>query len=63
MIRFKYIVFSDDFYFAWKPRTPLIFSELCVSPNINPLTAGAGYTRFFISYYHIQYRLLNMLKP
>ena len=28
----------------------------------NPLTAGVAYIRVFIFYYHIKYRLVNMLK-
>ena len=28
----------------------------------NPLTAGAEYIRIFISYWHIKYHVLNMLK-
>ena len=30
---------------------------------INPLNAGAEYIGFSLNYYHIQYRLLSMLKP
>ena len=30
--------------------------------RVNPLTACAAYIRFFISYQHIQYNILNMLK-
>ena len=29
---------------------------------INPLTAGVEYIRVFIFYWHIKYRVLNMLK-
>ena len=29
---------------------------------INPLTAGVAYIGVFIFYYHIEYRILNMLK-
>ena len=42
-----------------------VSSLVMVSPYLalNPLIAGVEYIRFSLNYYHIQYRLLNMLKP
>ena len=39
-----------------------ILYRACIQPNFNPLTVGAAYIRVSIFYYHIKYRLLNMLK-
>ena len=30
--------------------------------TLNPLTAGVAYIGVFISYYHIKYHILNMVK-
>ena len=40
------------------PRSP----NYTLHGEFSPLTAGAGYIRVFIFYWHIKYHVLNMLK-